>query len=134
MLQVVNSTYSTSTDSSSSTYADTGITASITPSSASSKILVLVSCVIDKSDANANNAISMALVRGATIIQQSNDLNFTNSLLRLITPFALTYYDSPNTTSSTTYKMQFRNNSPFSLVRINTNSNIASITLLEIGA
>ena len=131
---MVNSTYSTSTDSSSSTYADTGITASITPSSASSKILVLVSCVIDKSDANANNAISMALVRGATIIQQSNDLNFTNSLLRLITPFALTYYDSPNTTSSTTYKMQFRNNSPFSLVRINPNNNIASITLLEIGA
>ena len=40
ILQVVNGTYSTQTTSSSSTPADTGLTATITPTSASSKILV----------------------------------------------------------------------------------------------
>jgi hypothetical protein len=43
VLQVVNATYSTYTSSSSSTFADTGLTASITPSATSSKILVIVS-------------------------------------------------------------------------------------------
>ena len=42
VLQVVNTTYSTYSTFSSSTYADTGLTASITPSSSSNKILVLV--------------------------------------------------------------------------------------------
>ena len=42
ILQVVNATYSTQTTSSSSTYADTGLSASITPSSSSSKVLVIV--------------------------------------------------------------------------------------------
>jgi len=41
VLQVVNATYATSTSNNTGTYADTGLTASITPTSASSKILVL---------------------------------------------------------------------------------------------
>ena len=43
VLQVVNATYSTYTSTSSSTFADTGLTATITPTSATSKILVNVS-------------------------------------------------------------------------------------------
>ena len=42
VLQVVNATYSTYTTTSSSTFADTGLTATITPTSATSKILVLL--------------------------------------------------------------------------------------------
>jgi len=47
VLQVVNATYATSTTNSTSTYADTGLSATITPSSASSKVLVLVIKQVD---------------------------------------------------------------------------------------
>jgi len=43
ILQVVQATYSTEVGSSSATYADTGLTASITPSSSSNKVLVMIS-------------------------------------------------------------------------------------------
>ena len=43
VLQVVQTTYSTVTGISNTSYIDSGITASITPSSTSSKILVIVS-------------------------------------------------------------------------------------------
>jgi hypothetical protein len=42
VLQVVNATYATQVSNSTSTYADTGLTATITPKFATSKILVLV--------------------------------------------------------------------------------------------
>ena len=45
VLQVVNATYSTESAISSSTFADTGLTANITPSSSTSKILVFVDIV-----------------------------------------------------------------------------------------
>ena len=43
VVQVVNATYNTQASSTSTSYADTGLTASITPSSASNKVLVLFS-------------------------------------------------------------------------------------------
>ena len=45
--QIVTGTTTTQVDSSSSSLADTGLTATITPTSASSKILVLVSQSVD---------------------------------------------------------------------------------------
>ena len=42
VLQVVHSTYSTETNSSTETFTDSGLSVSITPSSTSSKILVFV--------------------------------------------------------------------------------------------
>ena len=67
VLQVVGATYSTQTSSSSSTFADTGLTASITPSATSSKILVFVQqagCGKTSSDTECQ----LKLVRGVTDI------------------------------------------------------------------
>ena len=65
VLQVVNATYSTLTSSSSGSYSDTGLTASITPTSSTSKILVIVSqsCL---NCGSATNGINIKLVRGST--------------------------------------------------------------------
>ena len=58
VLQVVAGTTSASASNSTTTYADTGLTATITPSAASSKVLVLVSQQgVRKSDGNSGNGL-----------------------------------------------------------------------------
>jgi hypothetical protein len=136
VLQVVQQFYSTQTDSSSSTFADTGITLNITPSSTSSKVLAIVSingCL--KTEGNTSNSLSLRLMRGATQLMESEDNGFTNSALYLyMGTLGMVYLDSPSTTSATTYKVQFRNPIGASLVRINASSSESTITLMEIGA
>jgi hypothetical protein len=141
VLQVVNATTSTFTSNSTSTYADvSGLTASITPSSATSKILVLVSANgLYKSAGNADNGVRLRLVRGATsILIIESIVGWTNSLLANTTASSTSYLDSPNTTSSTTYKVQIANYVNTASVGINLELGSvlpnSTITLLEIGA
>jgi hypothetical protein len=138
VLQVIQATTVTEVSNSTNTYTDTGLTATITPSSATSKVLVLVSqngC--SKTSANSDNAIQLRLLRGATnIIDFATFGLLTNSALRLNgTSFSVDYLDSPATTSATTYKTQFncQNNSAAVLVQ-SVGTPRSTITLLEIGA
>ena len=62
VLQVVNATYATATTNSTTTYADSGLTASVTPKSTSSKILV--TCFIGGGKVPAvNTGIALRLVK-----------------------------------------------------------------------
>ena len=134
VLQVVNVVYTTAATSSSSTYADTGLSASITPTSSSSKILVLINqggC----GKQGSNTRLLLKLLRGATDIQtiDPNIAAFTNSTAtNFIGSISIAYLDSPATTSSTTYKTQFASSASTSLVAVQTDSAASSITLMEI--
>jgi len=140
VLQVVNATYGTTTSTSSSTYSDTGLTATITPTSSSSKILVfahLASC----GKTTGNTFISARLVRNSTAILGFDDSAiYTNgsSTDSYIGSISTTYLDSPATTSATTYKVQFASGFNVASVRINANialnSPSSTITLMEIAA
>jgi len=138
VLQVVSANYSTTTSSSSSTLADTGLTASITPSLSTSKVLVMVhqnGC--GKSSQNSDNNMTLRLLRGATSIVNdfAGAAGFTNSALyNQFGSISITYLDSPATTSSTTYKTQFRNSGNAVSVFVQDGSSTSTITLLEIGA
>ena len=138
VLQVVSATYSTVTSSSSSTFADTGLTASITPSSATSKVLVIVSqngC--SKNQTSTNQQLRIQLLRGATqiIADFAGGATYTGSSLFLyVGSCSANYLDDPNTTSSTTYKTQFRTVGNSDGVSVQTDSSTSTITLLEIGA
>jgi hypothetical protein len=138
VLQVVSATYSTVTSSSSSTFADTGLTASITPSSATSKVLVIVSqngC--SKNNTSTNQQMRINLLRGATQIIDdfAGGATYTGSSLFLyVGSCSANYLDSPNTTSSTTYKTQFKTAGNASGVSVQSDSCTSTITLLEIGA
>jgi hypothetical protein len=134
VLQVVNATYSTATTSSSTTYADSGLTATITPTLATSKILVLIAQECEKDSANANNGISIKMMRGATQLVEHKDLLYTGTAIYNIGMYSISYYDSPATTSATTYKTQFANRIAAGNVAIQTGNSISSITLMEIGA
>lgn len=137
ILQVVNATYSTATSNSTSTYADTGLTASITPSSASSKILIIVSQVgLYKSNNNTQSGVNLKLFRGATELSIfARYQGFTNTAFNLAAGTAsINYLDSPSTTSSVTYKTQFANDANASSVSVQSGSDMSTITLLEVAA
>ncbi len=135
VLQVVTATYSTQTDSSSTTQVDTGLTASITPASTSNKVLILVfQNGLWKTAGDSANQMAVRLFRGATEIQQSNTLLYTGTASELATTLHTSYLDSPNTTSSTTYKTTFNNALAASLVRVQNGSTTSVIILMEIGA
>ena len=138
VLQVVNATYSTTVTMSSNTYADTGLTASITPSSTSSKILVVVNQQGLKTGNNsAANDIGVQLLRGSTLINVfAREYGFTGSTQYVhIATCATSYLDSPSSTSAVTYKTQFANNdggAAGGTIHVQSATPASTMTLMEI--
>ena len=138
VLQVIHASQATAATNSTSTYADTGLSASITPSSASSKVLVLVSQNgLQKSAGNLANRLKLNLLRGATQIAEIADYILFNGAAQEVINSSATfnYLDSPSTTSATTYKTQFANPQNVASVAVQFNSvGTSHIVLMEIGA
>jgi hypothetical protein len=109
ILQVVNVSYATETNNTTNVYADTGLSATITPQETSSKILIFTSQLCYKSAGNAGNAVYLQLLRGATSIIDYPLNLYNNVAQEAYGTVTMHYVDSPNTTSATTFKMQFRN-------------------------
>ena len=136
VIQVVNATYSTQVSTTNSTYVNTGLTATITPKFATSKILVLINHSANyKASGNANNDINFNLCKNGTqIVVLANSIGFTGTSLDLYFSFSSQYFDSPATTSATTYKTQFNNADGGGTVYVQQTNNPSTITLLEIAA
>jgi hypothetical protein len=135
VLQVVYGSTSTQTSNSTSTYADTTLSASITPSSATSKVLVLVSQNGVMKD--NNTGVQLRLLRDATtILNFAGSVCFQNASGRLDAAASCGYLDSPATTSATTYKTQFasRTNIAAAQVQVTGADDTSTMILLEIGA
>ena len=138
VLQVVNATYSTQVSNSSSTYVNTGLTATITPTSASSKILVLVNQVACGKESN-NTSLRLRLLRGGTeIIVFEKYAGYNNTTASNYSAACSTcYLDSPATTSATTYYTQFASSNNVAAVYVqasDSGSPASTITLMEVAA
>ena len=132
VLQVVHGTTSTQVDTTSSSYVDTGLTATITPSSTSSKILAIYSPSMYV--ATSGGAVTIQLVRGSTSISVHGYAIFSSSsqAIGLVTS---THLDSPSTTSATTYKIQMKiggSNSLSANYDDGAGDTLSTITLMEI--
>lgn len=140
VLQVVHGYTTTEATSNSQTFADTNLTATITPTLNTSKILVLVSQNGCLTDSTTNNAVRLKLFRGATELSWITDgQSYNSGGLFLYTAASFNWLDSPATTSATTYKTQFSRLATSGTVyvqnnRTTGNSGVSTITLLEIGA
>ena len=140
VLQVVNATYSTETTIISTSYTNTGLSASITPSSTSNKILVIVGQTIIASRTTASQLGSVNLVRGATQVMEITralGLEAGNGSGGSYTNFGtigFSYLDSPSTTSSTTYKTQAKASSTANsgYVECQSGSSTSTLTLIEV--
>ena len=115
VLNSVSLTSDTATNTTSTSFVDaTGFSLSITPSAATSKILILISANME-CDGSNNRSF-------ATILRDSTNLGHSTGGLTMMheyyypgaqdqeMPCTMTYLDSPNTTSSVTYKVQIRIN------------------------
>lgn len=149
--QVVQTVKTDSYSIASTTYADiTGFSVSITPSSASSKVLVIVTIGALSAD-TAGRSPSVKLLRGSTVITSNSDggLADTDDAFvtaggggmsnndRKIQPASIMYLDSPATTSATTYKCQMKSDSTdtvyFNRWGLNTDAAaVSTITVMEI--
>lgn len=134
VLQVVNATTQTQVINSTTTYADTGLTATITPKFSTSKILVLISQSTYKSSGNIGNAVNIKLFRNSTDLGRIVYVQgYTNSASELYSVASVQFMDSPASTSALTYKTQFANFVAASLVTVQSDSlGPSTITLMEI--
>lgn len=131
VIQVVNATFSTEVSSSSSTFTDTGLSASITPQFSTSSILVIANIQGAK---NGSTGLDLRVLRGVTsIVQFAKAAGYTGaSDYNIIGSVSCSYLDTPATTSSTIYKVQMASNANASLARINDNTQTSTLTLMEI--
>lgn len=142
VLQVVYGSTNSFTTTTSTSFVDTNLSATITPSSITSKILVLVAqqnC--GKVTADSNGRMLFRLLRNSTSILSVSDISaYTASAVQNSgIEVSTSYLDSPATTSAVTYKTQFASNS--GTVTVVTQNyfttqadNNSTIILMEIGA
>ena len=119
------------------TFADVGLSQTITPTSSSSKIYI----VADNSVYINTNGGGLQFVRGSTVIYRAGSSDSNGQFQFYISSgsgfqrIAMVYLDSPNTTSAVTYKIQG--------IRYNSGSNVtynysdqsnavSTLTLMEI--
>jgi len=134
VLQVVNATYSTQVTTTSTSFVTTNLTASITPTSSSSKILILVSLPMYVSSASFSGI--MTVFRGTTSGTNLGDATwgFANIFNGAASSQSCNYLDSPATTSSTTYTVAIRTENAAATVYSSPNGQKCTITLMEIAA
>jgi len=144
VLQVVQNTNATETTIASTTMTDTSLSATITPTLATSKILVLTyqNWLIDSDDQDIG--ASLRLLRDATAILEP--LGTRDKLGQIFVDGepevylggnnSVVYLDSPATTSAITYKTQanVNNTAANGRVRFQMDSSPSVMVLMEIGA
>ena len=131
VLQVVQGYTSTSASTTGTTYVDSNLTATITPTLATSKVLVVV---------HQNGCYTNVITAGENInlMKDSTQLvewckYYGQTSAQIETTNSLSYLDSPSTTSATTYKTQFHRIGGNAAVGVQDNGAYSTITLMEIG-
>ena len=149
VIQVVSFTTQTKTEiSSGTTFVDTGVTATITPKFATSKILILAYHSVTFSNFAGNGDTggwSLRLLRGSTVIKNGSgngsdhyiSVPSESSYIVFNDPDFMQHFDSPNTTSAVTYKTQANESNSEINIQINGNDSFnvdSSMILMEVSA
>ena len=114
IIQVLSTTKINGFTSTNSSFVDiTGFSVDITPSSSSNKILIMVNISLGGED---NTYPAFKVLRGSTALalgtystgggQTPCSFGYRSSSMHKVSTAAFHYFDSPSTTSSTTYKVQ----------------------------
>jgi hypothetical protein len=131
VLQVVGATYNTYVSTTSTSFTDTGLSASITPKFATSKIVIFISI-------NGINGSGVPFTFNISNGSNTQILSVMDNNLTGNAGFSASasVIDSPATTSSCTYKVRYKANTAGTIYinnYITTNGNTgSSITLMEI--
>jgi hypothetical protein len=135
VLQVVQTSRNTTISTTSISFVTTGFSASITPTSSTSRILVLISGVMYTNTTAAEPQI--AVYRGGTNITSDQLGDVFSSAGQIVGSVSGMYLDSPATTSSTTYTIFYKQGNggvPSALAFLGVNQCQTNIILMEIAA
>jgi hypothetical protein len=140
VLQVVQGTYATDTTTTSTSFGDTGLTQAITPLLNTSQVLVMIT-IPYFSFASSVTSVGgkFKILRGATELGNYSAANTVfmaapSGSLEIDGTWAITFLDSPATTSATTYKVQFASKTAGTTLGVSPSTVTSTITLMEIGA
>jgi hypothetical protein len=151
VLQVVSAVKTDTFTTASTSYVDvTGLSVSITPSSATNKILIFYKVNYGNTGTSATG-MRMQLVRGSTAIFigdsaasriLATSAGSTANLTDFMADWNGMFLDSPTTTSNTTYKIQFSTRANTGVINRNGDDSdspanargVSSITVMEIAA
>jgi len=135
--QVIQGTTSTSVSSSSTSYATTGFSQTITPSSTSSKIFII--CNINATVFRSGNYIEglYRLYRGGSALSAEMKIGGfaavgNGSQLRFWMSPSFNLLDSPSSTSELTYELYFRTGNNTDETNTFCDSRESTITLMEV--
>lgn len=139
VIQTVTSSTTTAAGDSAGTWTDSNLSCSITPKSASNNIIVMITQSMYNFYNNTGSYVGMniRLLRGSsTTLQTFADAGFirigAGTGADTVFQFATNYVDSPNTTSSVTYKTQIARALGGSTVYAQVNSNPGTMILMEV--
>ena len=131
--QVIHASTVTQVTDTAASHIDTGLSATITPTSTSSKILIHITQAFGK---NSNNTqVDANLQRDSTVIVSewlNDDIRTGDASNFYPGTSSLVWYDSPSSTSAITYKTTFRNAAASGTVYAQPNNGRSSIILMEI--
>jgi hypothetical protein len=150
VLQVATSTLSTDFSTTSISYVDTGLSVSVTPTSSSSRFLLLAN--MSMTGGAGGVVMFYQFVRNSTAVGIGTQVGASNAATGAVyndpgvgsgnqnSLFMYTnanYIDSPSTTSAVTYKIQVRNNTDGTAVYLNRRNDnyitaISTLTVMEI--
>ena len=132
--QVLNQVYGTSTSTTSTSYVTSGLSLAITPSLATSKVLITATFPFGT---GGNAGMQVTVFRGTvadTNLAVSSDPAFASMYIAAggAGQGALTFLDSPATTSATTYTIGFRSSSGSVTAVMQESSRTSSLVLMEV--
>ena len=127
VIQVVSNTTNAQVSTSSTSFVSATLAVSITPSSTSNKVFVIVTST---SQGSTTNSMYYTIYRGASNLGGSIGMTLFSNGNGNAFPLAMSYLDSPSTTSSTTYTVYFRTST--GSVFFGESNTVTSITAMEI--
>ena len=134
VIQVVENAFTSNNITSSTAYVASDITATITPTSSSSKILIVISTGADTND--TGRIVNVTLYRdNTTNLMAGGSVDYMgyvrNLTGRVLCPTTFSYTDSPNTTSTVRYTLYHRSGGSYQ-TEVPGTLQTQQITLMEI--
>ena len=127
--QVLGNVLTTQAQTTSNSYADTGLTVSITPTASTSKILIIAQINVR---ITSDNHIRIKLVRGSTDLQENAYFFFSQGTHTKGISGSFVFLDSPSANTEQVYKFQYRSRDNGETVAVSPDGSASNMIVQEV--
>jgi hypothetical protein len=133
VLQVVSASHSTQVATTSSSFVYSGLQATITPRSTSSRILILATGRVEIIGSGVAGRVGVfANGQGGTLINETDQNIYSDGANDMFLAYAINHLHSPNTASAITYSIMFRRTLGAANFLIQPSGSPSNLTLIEV--